>query len=256
MNKNVDEKKRYYLSIVIPAYNEAKRIGSTLEHILEFMAKKEYDYEIIVVDDGSKDNTCEVVKEKTRDTKARILVNEVNQGKGYTVSRGVLAAEGEYVLFSDADESTPISELDKLMEAVKQGYDIAIGSRAVDRSTVEVPQAWLRDMMGRTFNLIVRAVVIGGIKDTQCGFKLFRAEAAKKIFPRQRITGFSFDVESLFLARKFGYKIVEIPVRWINSPASTVHPIRDSARMFRDVLRIRWMDLKGLYNDNNPQNKR
>lgn len=248
MNK---EKEDIYLSLVIPAYNESLRLGKTLEDAFRLLNEKNFRWEIIVVDDGSQDNTSEVASKFLSRGNLIIIRNERNRGKGYTVRRGTLKAEGKYILFSDADESTPLEEMDKLLRYVDNGYDIAIGSRAIDRSMVEVRQSWWRERMGRIFNFFVRIFVLQGFKDTQCGFKCFKKEAAKKIFSKQLIEGFSFDVETIYLAHKFNYKVIEIPVRWINSPRSTVSPIRDSLRMFRDLLKIRINDLKGKYKTEN-----
>lgn len=229
-----------FLSVVIPAYNEEKRIEATLKRIVEFLRSKAYTWEILVVDDGSKDKTIEVAKNSVPDAAIKIVKNPVNMGKGATIKNGLLAANGAFRLFSDADLSTPIEELDKMLPFAQAGYGVVIGSRALRDSKLEVRQPFYREMMGRTFNLIVRLLVIGNIKDTQCGFKLFTAAAAEKIFRLQQLSGFSFDVEILYLAKKLGFKIKEAPVRWINSTASKVSPIKDSAKMFLDIVKIRF----------------
>lgn len=236
---NNSEEKIPFLTVIIPAYNEEKRIGQSLKEIYKFLKTKDYTWEILVVDDGSKDKTIEVSKESVPEANIRIEKNPVNMGKGATIKNGMLLAKGKYRLFSDADLSTPIEELDKMLPYMQSGYSVAIGSRALKESKLEVRQPIYREMMGRMFNLIVRILLIGNIKDTQCGFKLFSDEAAEKIFKIQKLSGFSFDVEVLFLARKFGFKIKEVPVRWINSPASKVSPIKDSLKMFFDLIKIR-----------------
>jgi dolichyl-phosphate beta-glucosyltransferase len=229
------------LSIIIPAFNEQERLGDTLEKIAAFLNRRDWEWEILIVDDGSADRTPDIAEEFARNQngRARLLKNPVNLGKGGTIKHGMLEAKGRRRLFTDADNSTPIEEVDKLLAAIDEGFDIAIGSRALSTSDVEVHQPWYRETMGRTFNLIVQLLTLRGIKDSQCGFKIFTARAADAVFPRQRLQGFSFDVEVLYIARKAGFKIKEVGVRWINSPESRVHPIRDAAKMFIDVVRIR-----------------
>jgi len=237
-----------YLSVVIPAFEEASRIGPTLERVHAYLRDQPFESEVLVVVDGGRDGTLELVREATADWPAwRVLDNGANRGKGFSVRRGMLAAGGRYLLFSDADLSTPIGEVERLIAALEAGGDIAVGSRALATSDVRVRQAWWRQSMGRIFNRIVRLVAVPGIHDTQCGFKCFRREAARRIFPRQRATGFSFDVELLWLARKLGYGVVEVPVTWVNDPSSRVHPVRDSLRMLADLLRLRYDDLRGAY---------
>ena len=230
-----------YLSVVIPAYNEEERLPETLAKVQDYLAGQDYSWEVLVVDDGSADRTVEVAEEAFRDGRCRVLRNPHNMGKGATIRNGMLEARGELRLFTDADNSTPIGEAGKLIECVKNaGADVAIGSRAVKGANVEVHQPFYREWMGRTFNLIVQIFALRGIQDTQCGFKLFTREAAEYVFPRQQLAGFSFDVELLMLARRKGFKIAEVPVRWINSPASRVSPLTDSARMFVDVVRLKF----------------
>ncbi|MEW6096774.1 MAG: glycosyltransferase [bacterium] len=238
-----------YLSIVIPAFNEELRIKETLCKIVEYIKTKDYSYEIIVVDDGSIDRTVEVVKFTAESLKESITIikNERNIGKGGAVKNGILKAKGEFILFSDADLSTPISELDKLLPLVEGEYDIAIGSRALPESDIKLHQPWYRENMGRIFNLFVRLIAVRGIKDTQCGFKCFKGSIAKEVSSKQYINRFGFDVEILFIAKKLGYKIKEVPIKWINSPHSRVHAIKDSSEMLMSLLKIRMNDLKGLY---------
>jgi dolichyl-phosphate beta-glucosyltransferase len=237
------------LSVVIPAYNEEERLGPTLERILGYLSGCGYPFEVIVVDDGSTDGTAAAARRVSEGRGiVRLVSNETNRGKGFSVRRGVEEARGEYILFSDADLSTPIEELRRLFPAIlEEGCDIAIGSRAVRGSDVRVHQPWYRELMGKIFNKIVRLVAVRGVKDTQCGFKLFRGAVARELFAVQRVEGFSFDVEALYLARKAGRRIAEVPVTWYNSPRSRVRIVGDPARMFLDVLRIRLDDLRGRY---------
>ncbi len=231
-----------FLSVVIPAYNEEERLPDTVRTVESFLEKQPWEWELIVVDDGSADRTAEAAQDAFRSPASRAVSLPKNQGKGAAIRHGMLnEARGRFRLFTDADNSTPIEELPGLLEkAEKEGYGVAIGSRALRESRLEVRQPFYREMMGRFFNLIVQLVAVPGIRDTQCGFKLFTAEAAEYVFPRQQLTGFSFDVELLLLARQGGFRIAEVPVRWINSPASRVSAIRDSLRMFRDVLGVRF----------------
>lgn len=230
-----------YLSIVIPAYNEAGRIGEALDKLIRYLKVKPYDYEIIVIDDGSNDTTREVVLERLKGFPFSLITNDHNMGKGYSVRRGMLEARGERILFTDADFSAPIEELDKLLGAIEAGCDIAIGSRALKDSQVIVRQTWLREHMGKTFNFIARFLTFKGIKDSQCGFKCFRHSVARELFSRQKLRGFSFDAEIIYLAQGLGYKIREIPVNWVNSPHSKVGLVSDSAKMFLDLIKIRWL---------------
>lgn len=200
-----------------------------------------YSHEIIVVDDGSNDGTDEIVRKKMETHPAvTLLRNNRNRGKGHSVKQGVLHSKGASVLLSDADLSTPIEEVEKLYEAQKDGCDFAIGSRAVSGSKILKRQPWYRQVMGMTFNTLIRALAVSGIHDTQCGFKLFTGQAARRVFALQRIERFAFDVEALYLANKMGFKIREVPVVWANSPDSRVGIIRDSFRMMRDLLKIRF----------------
>ncbi len=227
------------LSIIIPAYNEEERLGPTFETLRAWMDAQERELEVLVVDDGSSDQTAALIRSVAAvDSRIALVSNGANRGKGYSVGHGVSRARSELVLFSDADLSTPLGELARL-EAALRGHDIAIGSRALPDSRLEKRQPLYREMMGRTFNLFVQAMVFPGIRDTQCGFKLFRREAAQATFGRRKIDGFAFDVEILFVARRLGLLVNEVPVLWINDEASRVDPIRHSAQMFRDILTIR-----------------
>lgn len=239
-----------HLSVVIPAFEEAARLGSTLAQVRHFLDHRRFESEVVVVVDGGRDGTLELARGLARDWPALIVLqNAVNQGKGYAVRRGMLTARGRYRLFSDADLSTPIADVDRLIDTIDGGADVAIGSRALADSDVRVRQAWWRQSMGRAFNQIVRRVAVPDVRDTQCGFKCFRAEAAQRIFLRQRMTGFSFDVELLWIARQQGCRVVEVPVTWVNDPSSRVRLVRDSLRMLADLVRLRVDDWRGLYRD-------
>jgi glycosyltransferase involved in cell wall biosynthesis len=238
-----------YLSVVIPAYNEALRIGSALESVRQYLDSRNFSTELIVVDDGSQDATPEILKQALESHPTlRLLRNELNRGKGFSVRRGVLEASGELVLFTDADLSAPIEEANKLLAALEsEKADAAIGSRALNRRLVEIRQPWLRDHAGRVFNLLVRLATGLKLRDTQCGFKLFRRATTRRAFELQRTRGFGFDPEVLFLIERLRGKIVEVPVRWRDNPATKVHFLRDSARMFFDLLALRWRAWTGKY---------
>ena len=228
--------------MVVPAFNEAERLPRTLERIASYLAGRPGGYELLVVDDGSTDATAE----RASTGGATVLRNATNRGKGFAVRRGMRAAGGERRLMSDADLSTPIEELGRLAARMDEGYDVVIGSRALPGARIEVRQPFYRENMGRLFNLFVRALAVPGLKDTQCGFKLFTAAAAEAVFSAARLDGFSFDVEALFLARKKGYRIAEVPVVWRNDAASRVSLLRGSLA-FPDLLRIRANDWAGRY---------
>lgn len=236
------------LSVVIPAFDEERRLGPTLARVCGYLRKHHPRHEVLVVDDGSRDGTAQLVRQASKkDRRLRLLLQGSNQGKGAAVARGVREAQGTAVLFSDADLSTPIEELASLWRHLKEGADIAIGSRALDRARVGKHQPLYREAAGRAFNAMVRLLTVQGIHDTQCGFKLFDAAAAKRIFALQQVPRFGFDVEALYLARKLGLKIDEVPVRWENSPETKVRPVRDGARAFLDLGLIRLYDLQGRY---------
>jgi dolichyl-phosphate beta-glucosyltransferase len=239
-----------YLSVVIPAFEEVERLGPTLERVRAYLDHQSFESEVLVVVDGGRDGTLEMVRHLADSWPAlRVLDNGVNRGKGYSVRRGMLEARGRYLLFSDADLSTPIADVERLIAALDGGADVAIGSRSLAESDVRIRQVWWRQSMGRVFNLIVRFVAVSGIHDTQCGFKCFQRQAARRIFNRQRLTRFSFDVELLWIARKLGHTVVEIPVTWENDPSSRVDPVMDSLRMLIDLMRLRYADLCGAYRD-------
>jgi len=235
---------------VIPAYNEEARLPATIERVAEFLAQGPWDAtEILVVDDGSRDGTVRAVQEYQKKLPGlRLLRNPGNRGKGYSVRHGMLEARGQWVLFSDADLSAPIEEMAKLMEAARrEGAQVVIGSRALDRSLIGVHQTGFREWAGRIFNLCVRLIVRLPFADTQCGFKLFSAKAASEIFRRAQVDRWGFDPELLFIARKLGFKTVEVPVRWNHAEGAKISVFRDSARMFYDVARVRWFQFKGFY---------
>ncbi|MCX8160733.1 MAG: glycosyltransferase family 2 protein [Candidatus Saccharicenans sp.] len=232
--------KNIYLTVVVPAYNEEQRIGFSLFRLKDYLQSRHLDAEIILVDDGSNDRTAEVAGEIMKDYPAfRIIMLPANRGKGAAVRAGVLQASGELVLFTDADLSTPIEELEKFLPLIREGYDLVIGCRALPESVIKKRQGWLRERLGKCFNLLVRLLVIKGFRDTQCGFKLFRKEAAREIFLRLDTEGFAFDVEVLLLARQLGYKIAQVPVVWVNHPQSRVRLVRGSLGMFLELLKIR-----------------
>jgi glycosyltransferase involved in cell wall biosynthesis len=233
---------------VIPAYNEEERLGPTLDRVLAFARNSRWNAEIIVVNDGSRDRTADIVRSYARNTEiVRLLENPGNHGKGYSVRNGVLHATGEFVLFTDADMSSPIEEAPKLLQALAAGADIAIGSRWA-RSELQIRrQSLARQFLGRVFNLLLRILLRLDFKDTQCGFKAFRREAAQAVFPLQRIEGWGFDPEILFLANKSAFHIVEVPVRWGHDTRTRINPLVDGARMVSDMLLIRWNSILGRY---------
>jgi glycosyltransferase involved in cell wall biosynthesis len=235
------------LSIIIPAYNEERRLPESLRRIRDYVGTRAISAEVIVVDDGSTDGTVGVVNATRASlTGLRLVSNGNNRGKGYSVRHGMLEARGRVVLFTDADLSAPIEEADKLLAALATS-DVAIGSRGVDRSLIQVHQSPLRELAGIIFNRIVRLVTGVPFVDTQCGFKAFVREPTRIVFEQQRIERFGFDPEILFLARRHGLRAVEIPVRWAHDPQTKVHVLRDSLRMFVELLLIRWHWLLGRY---------
>lgn len=232
------------LSIIIPAYNEEKRLGESLDAIKLYMdSRGTSDYEVIVVDDGSIDGTPGISQASSlfSSGKLKLIRNERNKGKGFSVKKGVEKAAGDYIVFSDADLSTPISEMEKLLIELKSGADVVVGSRASRDSQVIVRQPLLRQTMGKVFNLLVRLILSESISDTQCGFKAFRREPAKELFRAISVSGFAFDAELLFLARRKGLKIAEVGVVWKNSPISKVSPVFSSFSMLMDVLKLRFI---------------
>ena len=258
MEKGNQETPKIELSLVIPAYNEEKNIELTLKNVEQFLDEEKLSYEIIVVDDGSRDKTVEIVSDFIAGKNGFSLIKNPHRGKGFTVRTGVFAASGKNILFTDADGSTPIRELKRLsFWLTNNDFDIVIASRE-GKGARRTGEPYLRHLMGRVFNYIVQLITLPGINDTQCGFKLFRNMVAKNIFSKLSVYGETspeipfaftgaFDVEVLYLARKMGYKIKEVPVEWTYSKTERVDPLRDSFRMFRDVLKIRLNDLRGRY---------
>ena len=246
-----------YLSIVVPAYNEQDRLPDTLTAIADYLGTREFSHELLVVDDGSRDSTRDVVREFAASRPWVRLVqyddddgNALNKGKGFAVRAGIEAAVGRDILFSDADLSTPIEDMERLLPPISRGVcDVAIASRALPESNLDVRQPAHREWMGRRFNQIVQTLAVPGIVDTQCGFKAFRGDVAKKLFSLAQIDGFGFDPEILFLAHKFGYTIREIPVTWRHRDNSRVNPLTAPFSMFRELLEVRWNDARGLYDE-------
>jgi dolichyl-phosphate beta-glucosyltransferase len=235
------------LSIVIPSFNEELRLPTTLRDISSYIRSSRRETEVIVVDDGSTDRTSDVANSfRGEIQRLRVVANEKNRGKGYSVRHGMTEARGRIVLFTDADLSAPIAEADKLLAALAD-HDVAIGSRAMNRSLISVRQSLFREYAGIIFNFIVRAILRLPFVDTQCGFKAFRRDRCRLIFEQQRIERFGFDPELLYLARHHGLRSAEIPVRWAHSPDTKVSMWRDSIQMFLDVFIIRWNSLSGRY---------
>ena len=238
-----------FLSIVIPAYNEAQRISRTLETIRLYLAENHQPAEVIVVNDGSEDATVPLVEGLCKKwDQLRLIQNPRNCGKGFSIKNGVLVAKGEIVLFTDADLSAPISEMPKLLNPILAGEcELSFGSRGLDRSLIGIHQSKTRELSGRIFNLFVQLLTGLRFKDTQCGFKAFRREPLIPVFQQQRITGFGFDPEMLYIARKQGLRLKEVPVRWNHAEGTSVHFMSDPLQMFLGLLKIRWNDLTGKY---------
>jgi dolichyl-phosphate beta-glucosyltransferase len=235
-------------SFVIPAYNESVRIRPTLHALLRYAQEQNWDVEVLVVNDGSSDDTAQIVREYGRvHPQVLLLENPGNRGKGYSVRNGMLHARGDICLFMDADLSSPMTEAQKLFDAIDQGADIAIGSRWLRTELQTERQPLYRQLFGRIFNLALRIVLGLSFADTQCGFKAFRRDAAQRIFPLQKIERWGFDPEILFLAQRAGLRVEEVPVLWAHSEGTRLHPFRDGSRMFAEVLRIRWNAFTGEY---------
>ena len=237
------------LSVIIPAYNEEKRIRKTLETLIAYLDRKKHNYEIIVVNDGSTDKTKEVIQEFVKDSgnkKIKVHDNSCNKGKGYSVKQGFLAATKLWILFTDADLSTPIEELETCIRHAGSAT-VVIGSRNLPMSQIVVKQPFLRSTLGRIFPFFVQLFLLPDIHDSQCGFKLFRKDVAATIAQRQKIDGFCFDVEQLFIAKKFGFVVKEVPITWSNDERSKIRVVRDSSLMFCDLLRIRWNGFREKY---------
>jgi len=239
------------LSIIIPAFEEEERLGDSIRKILHFLSGLDVSYELVVVDDGSGDETSAVAEETCAefpDASTKVIRYEENRGKGFAVRTGLLAAAGKTALFSDADLSTPIEEMEKLLGPIRSGeYDVTFGSRALDRTLIGTHQPWRREQGGKVFNLIVRLMTGMPFWDTQCGFKAFNMEKFAPLLPLMRIDRFGFDVEFLYVARRHGLRLLEVPVRWNNDDRSKVSVIRDSIRMFDEVRQIRRNARQGKY---------
>lgn len=238
-----------FVSVIIPAFNEAERIRASLRRVVEHFRADGRGYEVILVDDGSTDDTVAIAEQAMADEpNFRVLRNPINRGKGYSVRRGMLEAAGKFVLFSDADLSTPIEEFDRLVQQFSTAADIVIGSRSCPDSQIVVRQPWYREvLLGGLLRMLVRILLVPGVCDSQCGFKCFRRDVTIRLFVLQRMEGFSFDVEILFLAAKFGLKVAEVGVRWANDRRTRVNPLTDPFRIFVDLFRIRLNDWRGVY---------
>ncbi|HEX8814383.1 MAG TPA: dolichyl-phosphate beta-glucosyltransferase [Terriglobales bacterium] len=248
MNNRTQASMETTYSIILPAYNEQARIAATLEKILAHAADRRWNVELLVVNDGSTDETAAIVSRYAVDHRAlRLLDNPANRGKGYSVRNGILHARGDILLFSDADLSSPIEEADKLFAAIAEGTDIAIGSRWVDPRLQIRKQPLHRRIFGRIFNLALRIILGLRFKDTQCGFKAFTRRSAQALFTLQKIDRWGFDPELLFLARKFGFSVHEVPVAWSHREGTRIQPLRDGIRMFGELLKVRWYMLTGNY---------
>lgn len=240
-------------SIIIPAYNESVRIIPTLDRVLAYIQQRGWEAEIVVVNDGSRDDTAEIVRDyASGSASVRLVENPGNRGKGYSVRNGILHAKGAVVLFTDADLSSPIEEAAKLVDSIHRGSDVAIGSRWLRADLQTTRQPLYRQILGRAFNLALKVVLGLSFKDTQCGFKAFKQQAARDIFGRQVIRRWGFDPEILFLARQLGYKTEEIAVAWAHDERSKINPITDGMNMLLDLFRIRWNSISGKY-DCSPQ---
>ena len=237
-----------HLSVIIPAYNEEKRIARTLEEIDKYLSKQAYDYEIIVVSDGSKDKTAEVARGlRAKIKNLKIIDNQENHGKGYVVRQGLLASQGDYRLFTDADNSTSVDQIEKMWPEFEKGYDVVIGSRDIKGAVLDPPQPFRRRILGNIFNLLTQFIIgLWGVWDTQCGFKGITKRAAESVLPEMTIDRWAFDPEILIVARKKGFKIKEVPVRWENDLSSKVK-FSGMVKMFFELLQIRLNLIKGKY---------
>ena len=237
-------------SIIIPAFNESARLGTTLDRVLGYVSARHWDAELVVVNDGSRDGTADMVRRYAHShAGVRLLENPGNRGKGYSVRHGMLNASGDVLLFTDADLSAPIEESARLFSAIESGADIAVGSRWLKPEMQTQRQSLLRQFYGRLFNLVLRLLLGLNFKDTQCGFKAFTRDAARQIFPQQRIERWGFDPELLYLARRSGLKVREVPVHWAHVEGTRISPLRDGLRMFEEALRIRWNAMTVKYSN-------
>ena len=235
-----------FLSVIVPAYNEERRIGPTLEKLVGYFASRPFGWEVLVVDNGSDDDTADVVGSWASKVPQVRLESLPTAGKGLAVRHGMLQATGELRFMCDADMSMPVEHLDDFLDRMADGYDIVIGSRQTEGAR-RFGEPLIRHLMGRVFNWVVRLVAVGGFQDTQCGFKMFRGEVADEVFPRQRATGFGFDVEVLFIAKQRGDSILEMPIDWHHEPSSKINLVADSVRMVMDAVLTRWRGLTGGY---------
>jgi glycosyltransferase involved in cell wall biosynthesis len=241
-----------WLSVIIPAYNEERRLPATLEKILAYLATRPFSHDVWVVDNGSTDRTAEVVREYMGRYPSLRLEQITVRGKGVAVRTGMLRAKGAFRFLCDADLSMPVEEFDRFYPPALEGADVAIGSREVPGAR-RFGEPSYRHLTGRVFSLAVKILVMRGFEDTQCGFKCFRASAAEDLFSRQRFNGWSFDVEVLYLARRGGFRIREVPISWYYQSDSRIRLVGDSLRMFTDLLRIRWNSMRGIYDQPNPR---
>jgi len=233
------------LSVIVPAYNEEKRIGETLKYIINYLSKQEYSWEIVVVDDGSRDRTSQTVKDLGL-AGVRVVRNDPNLGKGGSVKRGMLEAKGEFRLFCDADNATPFEEIEKFWPAINE-KNVVIGSRYMKGSNIVIEQTFLRRLLSRLGNILVQIILLPGLPDTQCGFKMFTGESAERIFPRQTVNRWGFDMEILYIARKLGYKVRQVPVNWYDRTGSTLQSSNVFLKTFSELLKIRWNGIAGRY---------
>ena len=235
-------------SLIFPAFNEGERLAPTLDKVLSYVSQRHWNAEIIVVDDGSTDRTADIVREYTgRNSMVRLVQNPGNRGKGSSVRNGMINAQGDVVLFSDADLSSPISEAPKLFAAIENGADLAIGSRLLDSAVQTQRQSPVRQLFGRIYNLLLRVILGLDYRDTQCGFKAFTRDAARLIFSAQKIERWGFDPDVLFLAKLYRLRVAEVPVEWAHAEDSKINPVVDGVRMFRELLSIRWNGVSGKY---------
>lgn len=249
----MDALERVHLEIVIPAYNEEERIGRTLARIREYYSEQTYTWRVTTVSDGSKDNTPKVATEVVGDDdRFRVIAYEQNRGKGHAVRVGMLNANADRILFCDADLATPQEETEKLLVHMEQGADVAIGSRPMKDSELEIRQPLYRELLGRAFNFAVQNLAIRGIDDTQCGFKMFTFDSTQEIFGRCKLDGFGFDFEALMIAKDLGLRIDEVPIRWSHQEGSKVVLLRDGPRMLRDLVKLRMQGKKSRL-EKNPE---
>ncbi|MDD3827800.1 MAG: glycosyltransferase family 2 protein [Anaerolineae bacterium] len=242
----VENKSEPLATVIIPAWNEERRMPASLQRVVAFVESQSDPIEVVVVDDGSEDRTAAIVEEFAQQHDFIRLIRNPHGGKGAAIKAGVSQGRGQYLVLSDTDLSVPIEEIVKFLPPALNGYDVAIASREAPGAE-RIDEPYYRHLMGRVYNLLVRLAAVPGIQDTQCGFKAFRREVARQVFPLQTIEGWGFDVEVLFIARRLGYQIVEIPVRWYYGRESKVKPVKDTLCMVRDLLQVRRNARQGLY---------